>query len=88
MTCFFCKERPSELPNSSCRECGMDDELDHLIFSAMGRSRKLGISDERFMEHVEAVVDVFDMNPFHRSSGAVPETGQLKTSETSSPPRH
>ena len=58
MTCPYCEERPSELPNGSCRDCAMDDELNGLIAGAVARASALGIRSEKFMDLVEAAAEM------------------------------
>ena len=58
MKCPFCNQRPSELPNGSCRRCAMDDVLDNLIVGAAGRARTLGIAHDKFLELCDAAMDV------------------------------
>jgi hypothetical protein len=61
-TCQFCDERPSQLPNGSCRECAMDNELDQLLVGATKRAFKLGINFDRFIELCECAMNVVDLD--------------------------
>lgn len=56
--CPFCEERPSDMPNFSCNECAVDEELDRLLYRAASRARSFNITDERIVELFEAAVDV------------------------------
>jgi hypothetical protein len=60
MTCPFCEERPSALPNGSCADCAMDEELDRLLVGATKRAFQLGISFDRFIEMCEMAMSVVD----------------------------
>lgn len=60
--CPFCEERPSALPNGSCTECAMDEQLDQWIVNATKRADSLGLSFERFIELCECAWDVTDMD--------------------------
>jgi hypothetical protein len=53
--CLFCEERPSELPNGSCKQC---DELNDLILAAARHAKALGLSYEKFTDLADAAADV------------------------------